>query len=181
MKLLLFLRFIGIAIVTIGLGFYFWEIDEKLTRIENKRIDHRYQFESVLDSNLSCITTKEFQLFELSGGTFEYDAYVIISNDTDSVVNFVNEHFIVDIYTKEDFRARGLTFSGDSNISIIWLPLVPNDPENMAIVNHELFHLTHNMMLWADIPLTDASDETYAYELQHLTKQFYEQARWSAY
>jgi hypothetical protein len=68
-----------------------------------------------------------------------------------------------------DFDCRGVTFpTQNGKPIIIWLPNL----EDNGVINHELFHAVISKMKWAGIPLTEDTEEIYAYELQYLTNQF---------
>jgi len=70
--------------------------------------------------------------------------------------------------TGADFDCRGVTFSiRDGKPPIVWLPY----KSPIAIINHELFHATVEVMNWASVPLNITTEEVYAYELQHLSQQ----------
>jgi len=51
----------------------------------------------------------------------------------------------------------------------MWLP----NADDPSIVNHELLHVTNDVMKWAGLELNEHTEEIYSYELQYLTKQFY--------
>lgn len=64
---------------------------------------------------------------------------------------------------------NGLTISEGGEV-IIWFP-DHNQPPN--VIDHELFHATYAVMDWVNIPLTESSEEAYAYMIDYLTKEFY--------
>jgi len=57
------------------------------------------------------------------------------------------------------------------NPPIIWF----SDIKDSSVVQHELLHVTIDMMKWAGIELNEHTEEVYTYQLQYLTKQFYKQ------
>lgn len=112
------------------------------------------------------LTTK-YELITLSGDTFDMDVNVLITDDTAFAVKYVRDN-LDSAVTAEDFDCRGVTFSiKDGKPPIIWLPY----KSPVAIINHELFHATVEVMTWASIPFNVATEEVYAYELQHLSQQ----------
>lgn len=115
----------------------------------------------------------KYQVISLEGSTFDLDVTVLITDDTAFAAKYVREN--LDSTAKsEDFDARAVTFTTlDGKPPIIWMPYhTPVD-----IVNHELMHATADVMRWAGVPLTDTTEEVYAYELQYLSNQFYKQIK----
>lgn len=114
----------------------------------------------------SELTTK-YELVTLSGDTFDMDVNVLITDDTAFAAKYVRDNLDSTV-TAEDFDCRGVTFPiRDGKPPIVWLPY----KSPIAIINHELFHATVEVMNWASIPLNVATEEVYAYELQHLSQQ----------
>ena len=112
------------------------------------------------------ITTK-YQLITLSGDTFDMDVNVLITDDTAFAAKYVRDN-LDSAVTGADFDCRGVTFPiKDGKSPIIWLPY----KSPVSIINHELFHATVEVMTWASIPFNVATEEVYAYELQHLSQQ----------
>ena len=118
-----------------------------------------------MHSNTS-ITTK-YEVITLTGDTFDMDVKVLITDDTAFAVKYVRDN-LDSAVTSEDFDCRGVTFPiKDGKSPIIWLPY----KSPVAIINHELFHATVEVMTWASIPFNVATEEVYAYELQYLSQQ----------
>lgn len=114
----------------------------------------------------SELTTK-YELVTLSGDTFDMDVNVLITDDTAFAAKYVRDNLDSTV-TAEDFDCRGVTFPiRDGKPPIVWLPY----KSPIAIINHELFHATVEVMTWASIPFNVATEEVYAYELQHLSQQ----------
>ena len=114
----------------------------------------------------SELTTK-YELVTLSGDTFDMDVNVLITDDTAFAAKYVRDNLDSTV-TAEDFDCRGVTFPIiDGKSPIIWLPY----KSPVSIINHELFHATVEVMTWASVPFNVATEEVYAYELQHLSQQ----------
>ena len=114
----------------------------------------------------SELTTK-YELVTLSGDTFDMDVKVLITDDTAFAAKYVRDN-LDSAVTGADFDCRGITFPiRDGKPPIIWLPY----KSPVAIINHELFHATVEVMTWASVPFNVATEEVYAYELQHLSQQ----------
>ena len=112
------------------------------------------------------LTTK-YELITLSGDTFDMDVKVLITDDTAFAAKYVRDN-LDSAVTAADFDCRGATFPiRDGKPPIIWLPY----KSPVSIINHELFHATVEVMTWASIPFNVATEEVYAYELQHLSQQ----------
>ena len=114
----------------------------------------------------SELTTK-YELVTLSGDTFDMDVNVLITDDTAFAAKYVRDNLDSTV-TAEDFDCRGVTFPiRDGKPPIVWLPY----KSPIAIINHELFHATVEVMNWASVPFNITTEEVYAYELQHLSQQ----------
>lgn len=107
--------------------------------------------------------------FTIPGGTFDMDVRVIITEDTAYAAQYIRENLDASV-TGNDLNCRGITFGVlDGRGPIIWLPT----SEDVSINNHELFHATMNIMQWAGVEYSDKTEETYAYQMQYLSNQFY--------
>jgi hypothetical protein len=119
----------------------------------------------VMSSNTN-ITTK-YEVITLTGDTFDMDVKVLITDDTAFAAKYVRDN-LDSAVTGADFDCRGVTFPiKDGKSPIIWLPY----KSPVSIINHELFHATVEVMTWASVPFNVATEEVYAYELQHLSQQ----------
>ena len=120
-----------------------------------------------LANTLPDALTTRYELIILSGDTFDMDVNVLITDDTAFAATYVRENLDSTV-TGADFDCRGVTFSiRDGKPPIVWLPY----KSPVAIINHELFHATVEVMNWASVPLNITTEEVYAYELQHLSQQ----------
>lgn len=120
-----------------------------------------------LANTLPDALTTRYELIILSGDTFDMDVNVLITDDTAFAATYVRENLDSTV-TGADFDCRGVTFPiKDGKPPIIWLPY----KSPIAIINHELFHATVEVMNWASVPLNITTEEVYAYELQHLSQQ----------
>lgn len=118
---------------------------------------------------------EEPKQFMINGGTFDLDAYIIITDDTSYAASYATQ-ILSQPYTNEDFKARGLTLSDELGTTfVIWLPIKSAD--DTSIVHHELLHLTYSMLHAVGIELSPETEEVYTYQLQHFSKQFYNQIK----
>lgn len=120
-----------------------------------------------LANTLPDALTTRYELIILSGDTFDMDVNVLITDDTAFAATYVRENLDSTV-TGADFDCRGITFPiRDGKSPIVWLPY----KSPIAIINHELFHATVEVMNWASVPLNITTEEVYAYELQHPSQQ----------
>lgn len=107
----------------------------------------------------------------LSGSTFDLDVTVLVTEDTAYAAQYVRDNLDSTV-TNKDFEARAVTFGPEEGKPIIvWL----SDAEDKGVVAHELFHAMLYKMYWAGMELNSETEEAFAYELQYLTSQFYNQ------
>lgn len=113
----------------------------------------------------------QYQIVPLSGGTFDLDVTVLVTEDTAFALKYVKENLDSTV-SSDDFNSRGTTFTSVfGGNTIVWLP----NTDDKAIVNHELLHATIDIMRRTGLTLTEETEEAYTYELQYLTNQFYKQ------
>lgn len=114
-----------------------------------------------------------FRIITIEASTFDMPVLVIITQDTLKALNFVKENNDTSA-TLQDFEARAVTFPiNDGKPPIIWIPHMDWSAEDISIINHELLHANFSILAWANVPLSDSSEEAYTYNYQFLTKQFY--------
>jgi len=108
-------------------------------------------------------------IFKTDGGTFDISIYVCVSNNIPKIINLIDSlgGMTVDsLY----FDTRATTFYTYGNPIFVWFP---DEQIDLTVVNHELVHVVCAIMKWANIPLTNETEEIFAYEFQYLTKQIY--------
>lgn len=116
--------------------------------------------------------TQVFKSFKLDSGIFTTDISVIVSSDYIWVSNTLKEAYNIDMPSKDLIAAEGYTFS-TNNSCVIWLDSVTDTPYDKAKVAHELFHATAYILSYHGVELDLSSEEVFAYELDYLTEQFY--------
>ena len=72
------------------------------------------------------------------------------------------------------FNSRGITMYNYGYPIVVWFP---KGTKNEYLINHELLHVVVSILQWANVPLSDDTEEVYAFELQYITKQFYNNVR----
>jgi hypothetical protein len=127
-------------------------------------------FVARLVQNNPKITAQSKTVF-ITGSTFDLDIIVLVTEDTAYAAQYVRENLDSTV-TGRDFDARAVTFGPvEGKPIIIWL----SDAEDKGVVAHEFFHATLYKMYWAGMELHSETEEAFAYELQYLTTQFYNQ------
>lgn len=127
-------------------------------------------FVAYLVQNNPQITTQSKIVF-ITGSTFDLDIIVLVTEDTAYAAQYVRDNLDSTV-TGKDFDARAVTFGPqEGKPIIIWL----SDAEDKGVVAHEFFHATLYKMYWAGMELHSETEEAFAYELQYLTTQFYNQ------
>jgi hypothetical protein len=112
-----------------------------------------------------------YKAYTIPAGTFDLDVQIIVTEDTAFAAKYIVTNFDSTIKAP-DLDARAVTFgTADGKPPIVWF----SDIEDSAVVQHELLHVTIDMMKWAGIELNEHTEEVYTYQLQYLTKQFYKQ------
>ena len=112
-----------------------------------------------------------YKVYTIPAGTFDLDVQIIVTEDTAFAAKYIAKNFDSTIKAP-DLDARAVTFgTADGKPPIVWF----SDIEDSAVVQHELLHVTIDMMKWAGIELNEHTEEVYTYQLQYLTKQFYKQ------
>jgi hypothetical protein len=112
-----------------------------------------------------------YKVYTIPAGTFDLDVQIIVTEDTAFAAKYITTNFDSSLKSP-NLDARAVTFgTADGKPPIIWF----SDIEDSSVVQHELLHVTIDMMKWAGIELNDQTEEVYTYQLQYLTKQFYKQ------
>ena len=111
------------------------------------------------------------KVYTIPAGTFDLDVQIIVTEDTAFAAKYITTNFDSSLKSP-NLDARAVTFgTADGKPPIVWF----SDIEDSSVVQHELLHVTIDMMKWAGIELNDQTEEVYTYQLQYLTKQFYKQ------
>jgi hypothetical protein len=112
-----------------------------------------------------------YKAYTIPAGTFDLEVQIIVTEDTAFAAKYIVTNFDSSLKSP-DLDARAVTFgTADGKPPIVWF----SDIEDSAVVQHELLHVTIDMMKWAGIELNEHTEEVYTYQLQYLTKQFYKQ------
>jgi len=125
----------------------------------------------LLLSGCSSEIFTRYQVITLVGDTFDIDVIVLVTEDLEFATKFVKDNLDSTV-TIKDFDARAVSFPTDAGRSpIIWMA----STDDQGVIAHEIFHTTLNIMYWAGMQLNSETEEAFAYEVQHLTNEFYKQ------
>ena len=112
-----------------------------------------------------------YKAYTIPAGTFDLDVQIIVTEDTAFAAKYITTNFDSSLKSL-NLDARAVTFgTADGKPPIVWF----SDIKDSSVVQHELLHVTIDMMKWAGIELNEHTEEVYTYQLQYLTKQFYKQ------
>jgi hypothetical protein len=105
--------------------------------------------------------------FTIKDGMYLSDIKVFVTEDTLPVIKYLSRYDSV--YSKGDFLNRsGLTYNLYNGESIVWIS--KNEPD---LVVHELFHCSSFILSSVGLVLSDATEEVYAYHIDFLIRQYY--------
>ena len=116
--------------------------------------------------------------FTIDGGTFPFPIQVIIEENPNRASELINR-YVEDSVSADGFEeVAGYTLmNAEGRPVVIWLSQMSDDPDDIAVANHELLHASLAVMRFSGVPLSDESEETYGYEMQYLSNQFYKQIK----
>lgn len=97
--------------------------------------------------------------------TFEYDATCVVG-PLPKLEHYVQWAFVDKTFTIER-EYEGLFLARDGREPILWIPARPKTPKELGTLVHESMHLVHHMLKWANITLSDETDEVYGFALAH--------------
>lgn len=119
---------------------------------------------------------KRLKPFIINHGTYPFDILVIIDHDDKEAEEEISK--ICDLTDEEKDLikcvGRGRTCMLEGGQTVL---RVENDKYFNATVAHEIFHCVDFLFRKIGIQLSENSDEAYAYQIEYLTKQFYEKIR----
>jgi hypothetical protein len=96
---------------------------------------------------------------------YQVGVIIIVTQDTLAAFNRIRKYLNDTTIKISDFDVQAITFD------------YLNEGYSPVVWTHELFHVTTTIMNYAGIPLTNSSEEAYAYLLGHLEKEFYERCK----
>lgn len=65
-------------------------------------------------------------------------------------------------------------YDQQNNVFVVWLPSLPQSVADMQFLSHEIFHAVCAIMIGIGVPLSDDSEEAYAYLTGYITRKVLE-------
>lgn len=115
--------------------------------------------------------TAKSQILKIKGAVFDMDTYVLMTKDTSMALKFINN--IYPDITYKDLDCRGVTFYEYGKPIMMWIESTPITIEQFAVLNHEILHIVVSILKWAGVPLSDDTEEVYAYMMHYYTLIIY--------
>lgn len=112
------------------------------------------------------------EIVETDAGTYEIPLYLVITKDTTAAKLTINSFFPGTDFSYSLANIEAETFFAEGFPIVIWLQAIPSTPAEYGTFNHELFHMTSCIMQYVNIPLSEDSEEAWAYEFSYISKQF---------
>lgn len=113
----------------------------------------------------------------IKGETFPYDVLVCLGVTKEDILKYCDKHY-VDALTPEERNdlvcdAHGKTYKLQNRAFILWLKEYPKGSKGAGWLAHEIFHTADLMLRGAGLTLSNDSDETFAYQIDWLTRHIY--------
>lgn len=112
----------------------------------------------------------------ISAGTYEFNLYFCITENytrlKKEVIRIQKRKPDEDI--EIEGKVRGCVFRKETFVPIIWIPRAPKTPREYATLQHEILHVVHEIMKWANMELNDHTEEAYCHLMGHLTNKIIE-------
>lgn len=110
--------------------------------------------------------------FKINAGTYDYSLRFCITKNHRKAAEYIRGKQRDRSIKKSSFRrVKGIIFR--NYVPIIWLPRVPEKPDELATLAHEIEHATFLIMRWADIHLTVDSEEAFTHLTAKITREFW--------
>lgn len=117
--------------------------------------------------------------FHIDCGTYEFGINFIIESDLKKACKWIN--FKLELPSDKNVKVNESDFSHslgkriliNGYCPIVWLPKKPETSTELGTAIHEIFHAVCDCMRWADIELTNSSEEAYCHLIKHVTKNFF--------
>lgn len=121
---------------------------------------------------------KLFKTFQVHAGTYDFGINFCITPDTKRACKWINFKIeIADYVTTGDLDCLGKRIFRNGYCPIVWLPQIPKTPDQLGTLSHEIFHSVCDVMRWANISLTNDTEEAYCHLIKKITKNFFEKIK----
>lgn len=106
-------------------------------------------------------------------GIYPFDVLVFLGTKPEEVTRYLSKRYGINNLDVSIFiKPQGKLITFESGSSVLWTREVPK--RGSALLAHEIFHAVCNIMVRTGIPLTEESEEAYAYAIQFLTNKINE-------
>lgn len=119
------------------------------------------------------------KVFQLDTSPYSQEVWVLIGDSASKAVNFINEKFTDNINELDDDgeRCRGFQWkthypSGIYEKARFFVYINVKDIKKTTTVEHELLHLTWDILSHVGVKLSPNNHEAQTYLFEHLLKQF---------
>lgn len=114
--------------------------------------------------------------FIVDSGTYPYEILCFFGEDKAALIEMlkgdITESEIKEL--REYKLKRGMACMFENATSLLWLPEKPKTLEHMSYLNHEIWHITDEILRRIGIKLVNESTEAYAYLIQYLSVKIWE-------
>lgn len=114
-------------------------------------------------------------IFSINCGSFDIDFHFIIGDNPKEIVSKLKDMYGKNKKIKVSyFTDRGDFVSIPGIPPILWIPKIPQTPEEYGVLNHEISHLIFYIMQWANIKINEETEEVFSHQMQYLSTIIYE-------
>jgi hypothetical protein len=117
------------------------------------------------------VQRKPYKTFAIPLEIYKTGVRVIISEDRDRVRRHIKTHFGNDYEVWDDTFPEGKVIYTEGWYPILWMAKFSKSNKDLAILNHEIMHLTCRILAPRGILQSDTNEEAYAYLSEYLTNQ----------
>ena len=115
----------------------------------------------------------------IEGGTWPYDVIVALGPTEDEFFKYCEKRFSHPF--TEDEKAsfafegkKGRTLRLENNAIVIWMPVIPQNAQEIGNLAHEIYHAAYLMLTGAGVVPSNDSDEAFAYQIDFLTRKIWQ-------
>ena len=105
---------------------------------------------------------------------------LVVFGDKDYLVNQMSEAYNISLQSAysitediDDYSTGRYYFNREKGSRFLWMPKVPEKPQEYATLGHEIFHAAFGIMDEIGASPSEDSEEAYAYLIGYLTKEIY--------
>jgi len=142
-----------------------------LTGIKSQGQQNIFQ-ELVIEKGLTVKKPRNnYTLFIINAGTYPYDTVCFFGSDKTPLLQKIKYSLtpkeFVDLEQYEVKKGFACIF--ESGVSLLWLPKVPSSIRELGHLNHEIWHITDEILRRIGVNLSSDSTEAFAYLLEHIS------------